>query len=815
MGYPAISLPMSLEKRIFRTLTAFVLFLLTILAFAYHRASEINANAKQSRDEITQTKLLILSSQINFKKQVQEWKNILLRGHNNSELNKYINEFQAYEQATRTSIDELRLALPSESHSIELLNHFEDSHNVLATRYRRALRQFVAADRKNAFEIDASVLGIDRRPNNKLDELIVAFDSESSIQLNNIERDLHRLELYVIVLVIASCLLSSTVLLLLLNRWISRPVRSLVDFSQQISEGNLDKQIELKATDDIQQLADSLDGMRVNLRKQYNELASANRSLKQARDNALQATKIKSEFLANMSHEIRTPINGVVGMIGLLQQTALTGEQKGFVDVIQESSDSLLLLINDILDISVIESGKIRLKPTQFSITNLLEEVIRESSYKAEEKHLDLALLEESELPGSVTGDPLRLKQVLLNLITNAIKFTEEGGVLISCNSQFLDEKQVQLSIAVHDTGQGISEKHISTIFNTFSQADGSNKREFGGVGLGLSISQKLINIMGGTLEVESTLGEGSCFRLNINYKVGQLSRPDTIKPILEKPALIVSEKDYFSSSSASLLEQLNIRAERAPKDLINQDDPPNFSEYSLVILDNRHTQITNPRLISSLQRAVDANDLDILYASHALTDSIYPEIQTLPAQTKVLRRPFTLKDLSEAIQGLNDRHGISNTPKSKAGKVNKDILVGKKVLIVEDNSVNTLIIETILENSKCDIKSVTNGALAVETVKKEHWDLVLMDCQMPVLDGYSATQQIRALPRPHSQVLIVALTAHAMAGDKEKCLTAGMNDYLTKPIQPANFIGLVSKILDKHSGGNLSNGGGAKLESA
>lgn len=510
------------------------------------------------------------------------------------------------------------------------------------------------------------------------------------------------------------------------------------------------------------------------------------------------ANHAKSEFLANMSHEIRTPMNGVIGMAELLRDTKLSEEQRDYLENIIQSTDNLLSIINDILDLSKIESGKMQLEVAQFPLRKCVREVMEMFAPKAGEKGLDLSYFIEPELPNTLTGDITRMRQILINILGNALKFTHEGGVRLHVsmlsNNQGQDEYPI-IRFEITDTGIGIPEEKIPTLFDSFTQVDSATTRKYGGTGLGLAITNQLINLMKGSITVESTVGKGTKFSLDFPHLLqGDVSRLLEINESAhEKIIGIISRSDYTCEIVEKYLLFHGYRtfiSNELPPIRIENDQRSPFSKPDLVIIDSN----------------LCTGDCDLFY-----NDIIkaYKDVPIILLKERAKCRAFVEKD--ESIINLNkplsEELLIKNVALSlfenQVGKVQQEKtykttpLAGDlypfHILVAEDNPVNKKLILRMLEKMNYQPVYVSNGREALEAVQQEHFDLVLMDIQMPEMDGLEATRTIRDEFSGH-QPVIIAMTANALQGDKEICIEAGMDDYLSKPFRKDELVAMLEK---------------------
>ncbi len=593
--------------------------------------------------------------------------------------------------------------------------------------------------------------------------------------------------------VIFSCLVflvfSISLINIIILKKMMKPLDAIKEYMEEVARGCLEiADLEIPSSDEFGVLAESFNNMKRDL-KEYIHRSNA-----------------KSEFLANMSHEIRTPMNGIMGFLQLLEQTNLSDEQRDFTKEVKKSSENLMTLLNEILDLSKIESGKMELEMTSFNLRYIIEDVALLASPVASQKNIEVTALCRSDVPERIIGDPTRLRQVLTNFVSNALKFTFEGEISIDVKLISKIDKKIKLMFQISDTGIGIAKENQQRIFESFTQADSSTTRQYGGTGLGLTISKKIIEAINGQVSVESEVGKGSTFSFTGEFVIDQTKNDVKLefsKDLNGLNILVVDDietnveivRQYMGDFKSTVVSAYNV-------DVAFEILKNSKKTFDLVLTDYQMPEKDGIDLINMLKQDERFKNIPVILFTSRTQIGDHKMAQELNIDA-YLSKPLRKKELLDCFSVVIDpsyaaaKEENKNTliTKHTIGEMHKDKRI--KVLLVEDNEINQKLVLKILSNAGFDCDLASDGQEAIDTVFAKEYDVVLMDCQMPVMDGYAATKHIRKIEAERNlrRLPIIALTANAMVGDGDACLEAGMDDYLTKPVNQKD---LTEKII-KH----------------
>ncbi|MCG8613708.1 MAG: response regulator [Pseudomonadales bacterium] len=617
-------------------------------------------------------------------------------------------------------------------------------------------------------------------------------------------------------------------ILLTVRYLVTRHLDTMASYANKMDFENLDKPLVLnreepKKTDEMTQVVAAFNQMRSRLFQELESIKLSKQQTQVEKQKAIEESQAKSLFLANMSHELRTPMNGVLGFASLLLDGDLSPEQREHATIIYSSAEALLGIVNDILDISKIEAGKLVLQSVTFDVHTLMDEIVLLLGSKAREKGLSLELYVAQDIPSALVGDPVRLRQVLINLVSNAIKFTENGGVTISVSCARVIKAnesgplEVELCFAVRDTGIGVSLTNQALIFDAYRQVDLSSTRQRDGTGLGLAICKRLVEAMQGAISVHSEINCGSVFNVNLKFVAVQETSQETrvrMNVLKGARALVV---DSTPSSLAFCVDQLS-------QLFVASDGANSLREAHALIRDRQQEGMGTPYdalIVDDFLIDGDGLELCQLFPDHAENKPAVIIVCTNPQRgdserakksgasgflLKSMRASYLPRMLALALESRNqpvpqfytrfnialgaNPEVVARSAEDAVGIRKTDVSPKPRVLVVEDNQVNQKLAVKMLEKCGCHVDVASNGAMAVDKCSTNNYQLIFMDCMMPVMDGYEATQAIREMEKNYSMdpVTIVALTANAMEGDAQRCFAAGMDRFLAKPVKYEAF---------------------------
>ena len=580
-------------------------------------------------------------------------------------------------------------------------------------------------------------------------------------------------------------------------------LRQLSNAVKRVKEGDTSPEFAITSSHEIQQLADDIASMANGIKAEFDEMRHnielstsdlqetietieiQNIELSLAQKSAQEASRVKSEFLANTSHEIRTPLNCIIGFTKILKRTPLNTQQLEYLESIQVSSEGLLTIINDILDFSKIEADKLELDEAPFNLRQAFEEILTLFAPSAYDKQIDINLMIYQDVPLNLNGDQMRLKQIISNLLSNAIKFTDSGHIDIRVSLESETDSDIQLSVAITDTGMGLSSQQQKNIFQAFTQANSSISREYGGTGLGLAITKKLVDLMHGDIHLQSKPGQGSTFTFSVTIKTAKRQEPSPYTGLEGKNILLYDAYPLAGSATQHLLEAWGMEVHTCESmDDIGSHLAANTADGIII---SAQASDNNERILLAAQELFDVHRVPTLCLLPTRSDT--PIDLNTETTVAICAKPITEPKLFRALLQTLDISKQPGFTYSAPERLSKHIAEDSHILVVDDQPGNQKLLCILLQDLGLKVTTANNGVEALQRCNDNNFSLIFMDIQMPVMNGFEATQAIRQHSDYNRETPIIALTAHALADEKQKLLAAGANDYLTKPISEEQII--------------------------
>lgn len=791
----------------FRFLLLTGLFLAMVMAIGWCALISMN---RLDRDLLSQhsrsfeSEVHAVSAQVALTAQAKEWQGLVSSEMTPGERRSRWLAFEQEESELRRRLGLLMSGLPLDAEASRLAAAFLREHRERGDRYREAYQVLEMGGPEARQRAQELIENGAEAPVETFDRIVLTLSAERQSMQARIDLSKVRNVAYTAISIGGAVFIAFLVVVFLTSRWVNRPLHQIIKQADRIASGEFERRDAPSNSTDVVKLQRALNKMASSLKVGYEYFQSVNVELEQARDEALDASRLKSEFLANVSHEMRTPLNGVIGMGELLMETELNREQTTMASIMRSSGKTLLAVINDLLDFSKIEADHIELQEVDFELEGVLEESILVVAPRVDANKVALGFVVEGSVPARVNGDPLRLKQVLINLLSNASKFTERGEISVRVRHLLSTGEGTRLEFAVKDTGIGIPVETQELIFEAFRQVDGSATREHTGTGLGLAITKRLVTMMEGSIRVESEVGEGSVFvaevfLANANTQTGGDCATST--DLEGKKVLIVDDHAInrevlslrfgrwgcWTKTVASGWEALQV---------LERD-----KDFDLILSDHQMPKMNGHQFANHLSGDVRwAGIPRVLLTSMAPglgmeknPDGLFSAVATKPIIKQALFDVVTGVLATPASRQTKTMSGKqSGTRKTDRSKVE----LNARILVAEDDPMNRKYMSLLLRKAGFQHDLVENGEQAIEAVATADYDLILMDCSMPVMDGYEATREIRERGSDGRMPYIIGLTGHTGKGAEKRCLESGMDHYLSKPIEPTRLCDELREVL-------------------